>query len=116
MRLATLEYRHGQRKGIRCLRQCRAINSADLAGETRTQEIMAKVVATLPQDKSMICEQNYGEVSALNRKDNDTAQVCMASKVLGSTTLPVAGFDDLLLVLPFVGTALGGLALLKKKH
>lgn len=86
-----------------------------IAGETRTQEIMAKVVSTLPQDKSMICEQNYGEVSALNRKDNDTSQVCMASKVLGSSTLPVAGFDDLLLILPFVGTALGGLAMLKKK-
>lgn len=86
-----------------------------IAGETRTQEIMAKVVSTLPQDKSMICEQNYAEVSALNRKDNDTSQVCMASKVLGSTTLPVAGFDDLLLILPFVGTAIGGLAMLRKK-
>lgn len=86
-----------------------------IAGETRTQEIMAKVVTTLPQDKSMICEQNYAEVSALNRKDDDTSQVCMASKVMGATTLPVAGFDDLLLILPFVGTALGGLALLKRK-
>lgn len=84
-----------------------------IAGETRTQEIMVKVVTTIPQDKSMICEQNYAEVSALNRKDNDSSQVCMASKVIGTTTLPVAGFDDLLLILPFVGTAIGGLAMLK---
>ncbi len=86
-----------------------------IAGETRTQEILTKVLTALPQDKSMICEQNAVEVSALNRKDNDTSQVCMASKVLGTTTLPVAGFDDLLLILPFVGTALGGLVMLKKR-
>ncbi len=85
-----------------------------IAGETRVQEILAKVVSALPQDKSLICEQNLAEVSALNRKDDDTSQVCMASKVMGTTTLPVAGFDDLLLILPFIGTALGGFAMLRK--
>ena len=50
-----------------------------------------------------------------NEVDNDTAALCVKSEVLGATTLPVAGFNDLFLLLPFAGMGLGGLALLKKR-
>lgn len=88
-----------------------------IAGETRSQEILAKVTdqSAFPAGKSYFCVVNLAEATALNRKGDDTAQACIQTDVLGAQTLPIAGFDDLFLILPFVGTALGGLALLKKK-
>ncbi len=88
-----------------------------IAGETRTVEILAKVLNSraFPAGKSFFCVTNAAAVSALNRTDSDTAQLCIQTQVLGVTTLPVAGFDDLLLLLPFAGVGLGGLALLRKK-
>ena len=88
-----------------------------IAGETRTVEILARVVAAdqFPSGKSLFCVVNVSEVRALNRFDSDSAQVCLQNGVLGVTTLPVAGFDSLALLLPFAGVGLGGLALLKKQ-
>lgn len=86
------------------------------AGETRTVEIMARVADVGNFDgKSFVCVTNYAEVSALNRFDNDTTQICLQNNVLGATTLPVAGFNDYLLLLPFVGVGVTGFALLKKR-
>lgn len=89
-----------------------------IAGETRTQEILVKVVDTgaFPKGKTFVCVTNAASVSALNRNDRDTSQLCIQTEVLGATTLPVAGFNDLLILLPFVGTGLGGLALMKRKN
>jgi uncharacterized repeat protein (TIGR01451 family) len=84
-----------------------------IAGETRQVEILARVV-DLPNDKSVFCVENKADVSALNRYDDDTAQVCLGTNVLGST-LPVAGFDDFALLLPAVGVALSGIVMLKGK-
>ncbi len=88
-----------------------------IAGETRTQEILAKVSdkSAFPSGRTFVCVVNSAEAAALNRKDDDTAQACIQVEISGATILPVAGFDDLLLILPFVGTALGGLAILKKR-
>ena len=87
-----------------------------IAGETRTQEILTKVSdkSAFPAGRTFVCVVNSAEASALNRKDDDAAQACIQVEISGAPTLPVAGFDDLLLILPFVGTALGGLAMLKK--
>ncbi len=86
------------------------------AGETRTVDIMARVVNSSSfNGKSFVCVNNYAEVRALNRFDSDTAQVCLQNNVLGATTLPVAGFNDYLLLLPFAGVGLTGFALLRKK-
>lgn len=82
-----------------------------IAGETRSVQIMAHV---LTPDKSFVCVNNYADVSSLNRFDSDTAEVCLQTNVLGATTLPVAGFNDYLLLLPFAGVGLAGFALLKK--
>ncbi|MBU1327049.1 DUF11 domain-containing protein [Patescibacteria group bacterium] len=87
-----------------------------IAGETRRVEITAKVLpaGSLPR-LSFFCETNSVYVSSLNRNDGDTAQFCVTTSVLGVPTLPVAGFDDLALLLPFAGVGLGGLALLRKR-
>ncbi len=86
------------------------------AGETRTIEVMARVASTdYFNGKSFVCFTNYAEVRALNRFDSDTAQICLQNKVLGVTTLPVAGFNDLTVLLPFAGVGLAGFALLRRK-
>ena len=87
-----------------------------IAGETRTVDLMARVVNTdYFNGKSFVCVTNYAEVKALNRADSDTAQICLQNNVLGVTTLPVAGYNDLILLLPFAGLGIAGFALLKKK-
>lgn len=85
-----------------------------IAGETRNIQIMAKV---LPTSASFVCMNNYAEARAdiVGRFDSDTAQFCIKTTVLGATTLPVAGYNDLVLLLPFAGLGLTGIALLKKK-
>lgn len=88
-------------------------------GATVTERILARVKDAstfLPTNQSLFCNiANRADVTAGDRTDNDQASLCVQTKILGATTLPVAGFDDLLIILPFIGTALGGLALLKKK-
>lgn len=81
-----------------------------IAGETRTVEVLVKVESTTPTKCDIV---NAVKVTSPARPngDDDTVSICV-SKV--APTLPVAGFDDLLLILPFVGTALGGLGMLKK--
>ncbi len=87
-----------------------------IAGETRSVDIMARVSPTDSfNGKSFVCVNNYAEVRALNRFDSDTAQICLSNNVLGATTLPVAGENDYLLLLPFAGVGLMGFALLRKK-
>jgi uncharacterized repeat protein (TIGR01451 family) len=87
-----------------------------IAGESRTVEILTRVVAAeqFPTGKSLFCVTNIGNVSALNRRDSDTAQVCLQNGEV-VRNLPVAGFNDLMLLLPMAGVGLGGLALLKGK-
>ena len=84
-----------------------------IAGETRNVQVMAKV---LPTTVSFVCVNNYAEARAdsVGRFDSDTAQFCIGTNVLGATTLPVAGYNDLFLLLPFTGIGLTGLALLIK--
>lgn len=81
-----------------------------IAGETRTVQVMARVAWL---DKSTVCVNNYAEArdDAVGRFDSDTTQLCLGSNVLGATTLPVAGFNDLALLLPFAGVALSGVAM-----
>lgn len=83
-----------------------------IAGETRQVEILAKVL-DYSNDKSVFCVENKADAAAAGRYDEDTAQICLGTNVLGST-LPVAGFNDIALMLPALGVALGGIALLRK--
>jgi len=85
-----------------------------IAGETRNVQILTKV---LPTTVSFVCVNNYADVraEAVGRFNSDTAQFCIQTNVLGATTLPVAGFNDYLLLLPFAGVGATGIALLKKR-
>lgn len=88
-----------------------------LAGESRSVELLGKVdpATSFPTSKQFVCVVNEGKVTVDTLSDKDTAQLCIQTQVLGVTTLPAAGFDDLVVLLPFIGTGLGGLALIRKK-
>lgn len=86
-----------------------------VAGTTQTFQVTAKVLST----NGTACENNYAEArdDSVGRFDSDTAQFCITattSAVLGATTLPVAGVNDYLLLLPFAGVAMSGFALLRR--
>ena len=88
------------------------------AGETRSFDLRFRVTSAnnFPAGKSLFCVTNVAEVHAINRNDSDSAQACLQNgNVAGVTTLPVAGFNDFSLLVPFAGVALGGFALLKGK-
>ncbi len=88
----------------------------NMGKEERTVEIIAKVVdaSRFPAGKSLFCVTNIAEVRAENRFDSDSAQICLKNGEV-VTNLPVAGFNDFALILPFAGVGLGGVALLKGK-
>src|SRR3989344_1582009 len=90
-----------------------------IAGETRTVEILARVMdkSAFRAGKSFFCVTNYVHISAPARPDgdDDSAQACIQTEILGAKTLPVAGFNDLALLLPFAGIGLSGIALLMKR-
>ncbi|MBI5620413.1 DUF11 domain-containing protein [Candidatus Gottesmanbacteria bacterium] len=82
-----------------------------IAGQSVTQEVLVKVEPKTPTKCNIV---NTGRVTSPARPsgDSDTASICVSTV---APTLPVAGFDDLLLIMPFIGTALGGFAMLRKK-
>ncbi len=86
-------------------------------GATFSQEILAKVddVNAFSKDKSFLCELNVGRATASNMSSEATSQLCIQTNVLGVTTIPVTGVNDWLIMLPFAGIGLAGIALLKKK-
>lgn len=87
------------------------------AGETRSFQFLAKVdpLSSFAKNKTLFCVVNVANVNVDSRTDEDTAQLCIQTQVLGVTTLPVAGFDSLALLIPFAGLGLTGFALLRKR-
>lgn len=89
------------------------------AGSSQTFEVLARVVdaSALPANQSITCMVNTVKATATEAsgEKEDTAQMCVTTQVLGATTLPAAGFNDLLLVVPFALSGLGGIALLRKR-
>ncbi len=88
------------------------------AGETREIEVTARVAdkSAFASDQSFFCASNYATATAPARPngDDDTAEFCMTTRVGGATTLPVAGFNDALTMIPFLSLGGIGIALLKK--
>ena len=84
------------------------------AGQNRVFDVVAKVTSTMA---SAQCAVNSSSVTALQRPtaDDDTAQICVTGQVLGVTTLPVAGVNDLWVISISALSGIGGLALLLKK-
>lgn len=91
-----------------------------IAGETREIEVTAKVAdkTAFNDDTSFFCSSNYTKVTTPARPngDDDTSEFCMTTRINGSSTLPVAGFNDLVTMIPFLSLGGIGLALLKKKN
>lgn len=85
-------------------------------GQSMILEILAKVlsVSAFPTDKTMFCVVNTAQVFTGNLTDEDTAQLCITTQVLG-TTLPVAGYEDLKIALPFILLGLTGISLMGLK-
>jgi uncharacterized repeat protein (TIGR01451 family) len=91
-----------------------------IAGETRTVEMVAKVADTgaFKSTRTIFCESNYAKVTAPSRPagDDDTADFCIQTKVAGVENLPVAGFNDLFTLIPFLSLGgIGATMLLQKK-
>jgi len=78
------------------------------AGESRTIEIVAKVEAKAA-NSAPFCLTNYAVASAPSRPngDDDTSQLCVS----GVPTLPVAGWEDWIVFLPFLALGTVGLFL-----
>jgi uncharacterized repeat protein (TIGR01451 family) len=87
-------------------------------GESRSLEFVAQVEssANLP-NTSFFCVTNKANVTASNRSDEDMAESCIQKNITGKTQLPSAGFEDLLVMVPFamVGLSGVGLSILNKK-
>ena len=86
-----------------------------VAGESRTVEILAKVKSSVSYGKSCFVNSAHVSASARPAGTDDTAQLCIQTDVLGATTLPVAGFNDLIAILPFAALGFGGIAFLRKR-
>lgn len=87
------------------------------AGETKTVEVTARIAKTgFKQDQSITCEINKVEVRSEDRYDDDTARYCIQTNVLGATTLPQAGLEDYLPLMPFMAMGFAGLVLTLKKR
>src|SRR3989344_9210787 len=69
------------------------------AGESREVIVKATVegAGSFPKDQTLVCDiTNRAEVTAEDRRDDDTASLCVTTQVLGVTTLPEAGPADYL--------------------
>ncbi|KKS86064.1 MAG: hypothetical protein UV59_C0003G0059 [Candidatus Gottesmanbacteria bacterium GW2011_GWA1_43_11] len=89
------------------------------AGQNRTVEVRAKIAPAnvFPTDRSLFCDNtNKVEVRSEDRYDDDTAKFCIRTNVLGVTTLPEAGLEDYLPMLPFIGMGAVGMYLTLKKR
>lgn len=86
------------------------------AGREVTLFVWTHLVGPYPAEDSF-CRDNWAVVRSDQRPNDDRnfARFCVQSKISGAKTLPAAGVNDLVLVIPFALSGLGGLALLKKR-
>ena len=68
-------------------------------GQTEEREIKARVASIdkLPKDKMVVCDVNKAEAVSGDRKDSDTAQVCVEKKE--AAQLPKAGAEHTIVTL-----------------
>lgn len=87
------------------------------ADESRTFELKAKIVeaSAFPSGRSVFCVVNTARVESGERRDEDTSQICIEANVLGTTSLPEAGFRDILMIVPFAALGFFGFTLLQGK-
>lgn len=81
------------------------------AGETVHNRIIVRVkdASVFPKDQEITCDiVNTVNVTGPDSSDQDTSSLCVRTKVLGATTLPVAGFEDTMLIVGFIVLAILG--------
>lgn len=89
------------------------------AGEGREIRVIATVAdrSKFEAGKGLHCDvENKAKVSAEDQVDEDSAKFCVQTEVEGVTSLPQAGPEDFLSMIPFIGTGLTGIVLLLKKR
>ena len=90
------------------------------AGTTVHTRFTAKVAesSAFPAANELTCDiKNYVKATGPDGKTSeDTASLCVQTKVLGATTLPVAGFNDLAVSLPFALAGISGLLIIANKR
>lgn len=86
------------------------------AGATVHNRVLVKVkdISVFPQDLTCDVVNKVTVTAPENRSDEDTSSLCVQTKVLGATTLPVAGFEDYAYMLPFIALAIIGFGILAK--
>lgn len=84
------------------------------AGQTVHNRIIVKVkdASVFPKDQDITCDivNTANATGPEGISDQDTSSLCVQTKVMGVTTLPVAGFEDYLVVLPFAAVGMLGMA------
>lgn len=86
------------------------------AGATVHNRILVKVkdISAFPQDLTCDVVNKVTVTAPENQSDEDTSSLCVQTKVLGVSTLPVAGFEDYAYMLPFIALAIIGFGILAK--
>ena len=86
------------------------------AGQSFDVFVFTHLVGTYPNE-DIFCRDNWAEVKATQRPEpyKESAKFCVTNKVLGTSTLPTAGAEDLLYMLPFALSGLGAIGLMRKK-
>ena len=87
------------------------------AGESRQMIVTGKVddSVNFPAGQSAFCVVNTAQVRGDGRFEEDTAQVCISNQNKGKSTLPKAGVDSYLMMLPFLALGAVGLKLTRKQ-
>lgn len=86
------------------------------AGSTIEIQVKAKVRDASVFTEVKTCDiTNTGRVQAGDNSKDNTAKICVTKDVLGTTTLPQAGPEDYLPLLPFLGLGITGIALFFRK-
>ncbi len=90
------------------------------AGTTVHNRILVRVkdASVFPANQDITCDivNTANATGPGGQSDRDTSSMCVQTKVLGATTLPVAGFDDWMVALPFAASGIAGLGLIIRKN
>ena len=86
------------------------------AGQTVHDRVVvkAKDASAFPNDVTCDIVNTATATGPGGQSDQDTASLCIQTKIMGATTFPVAGFEDWAFVLPFLAMAVIGFGILGK--
>ncbi len=86
------------------------------AGQTVHNRVVVKLNDKFTNDLTCEIVNTVTATGPGGQSDQDTASLCVATKVMGVTTLPVAGFEDYAYMIPFLALAVIGFGILAKGY